>query len=65
MSTAFNIIAIIFMFAVVIVLIRGLLNMMRGGSGNRSNKLMQARIVLQFFALVFIVLAVYFAGGRS
>jgi hypothetical protein len=36
--------------------------MMRGGSGNTSNKLMQARIILQFVALVFLLLAVYFAG---
>jgi hypothetical protein len=61
MTTVFNIIAVIFMFAVVVVLIRGLINMMRG-SGNTSNKLMQARIILQFVALVFLLLAVYFAG---
>jgi len=60
MTTVFNIIAVIFMFAVVVVLIRGLINMMRGGSGNTSNKLMQARIILQFVALVFLLLAVYF-----
>lgn len=63
MSTAFNIIAILFMVAVVVVLIRGLINMMRGGSGNTSNKLMQARIILQFFALVFILLALYLSRG--
>lgn len=62
MSTAFNIIAILFMLAVVFVLIRGLINMMKGGSGNTSNKLMQARVALQFVALVFILLAVYFSG---
>lgn len=60
MSTAFNIIAILFMVAVVVVLIRGLINMLRGGSGNTSNKLMQMRVLLQFIALVFIMLAVYF-----
>jgi hypothetical protein len=38
------------------------MNMMRGGSGNTSNKLMQARIILQFVALVFLLLAVYIAG---
>ena len=48
------------MVAVVIVLIRGLINMMRGGSGITSNKLMQARVLLQFVALVLILLAVYF-----
>ncbi|TYR34970.1 twin transmembrane helix small protein [Mesorhizobium microcysteis] len=62
MSTAFNILAVLFMVAVLIVLGRGLINMMRGGSGNTSNKLMQARVVLQFIALVFIMLALYFSG---
>mgnify|MGYP003783635973 CR=1 FL=1 len=59
MSTAFYILAILFMFAVVVVLIRGLINMMKGGSGNTSNKLMQARVALQFVALVFIMIALY------
>ena len=63
MSTLFNIVAIVFMAAVVIVLARGLLNMLRGGSGNTSNKLMQARVALQFCALVFIVLALWFSRG--
>lgn len=62
MSTAFNIIAVLFMIAVVIVLVRGLINMMRGGSGNTSNKMMQARVILQFIALVFIMAALYFSG---
>jgi hypothetical protein len=60
MATVFNILAVLVMVAVVIVLIRGLANMMRGGSGNTSNKLMQARVFLQFIALVLILLAVYF-----
>jgi len=63
MSTVFNIIAIILMIAVVVVLLRGFINMMRGGSGNTSNKLMQARVFLQFLALVFILLAFYFTRG--
>jgi len=63
MSTLFNIVAIAFMAAVVFVLIRGLINMMRGGSGNTSNKLMQARVILQFFALVFILLALWVSRG--
>ncbi len=61
MATAFNIFAIVVMFAVVVVLFRGLWNMMRGGSGNTSNKLMQLRIVLQFIALVLILAALYFS----
>lgn len=59
MATFVNILAVVFMLAVVAVLIRGLVNMMRGGSGNTSNKLMQARVMLQFVALVLILLAVY------
>lgn len=60
MATVFNILAILAMVAVVIVLVRGLVNMMRGGSGVTSNKLMQARVLLQAVALVLILLAVYF-----
>jgi hypothetical protein len=60
MATVFNILAVLVMVAVVIVLVRGLINMMRGGSGMTSNKLMQARVLLQFVALVLIMLAVYF-----
>jgi hypothetical protein len=60
MATVFNILAILVMVAVVIVLVRGLINMMRGGSGVTSNKLMQARVLLQAVALVLILLAVYF-----
>ena len=63
MATVFNILAILVMVAVVIVLIRGLANMMRGGSGNTSNKLMQMRVILQFVALVLILLAVWFNRG--
>jgi hypothetical protein len=62
MATVFNILAILVMVAVVVVLIRGLANMLRGGSGNTSNKLMQARVLLQFIALVLILLGAYAAG---
>ncbi len=60
MATTFKILALVVMAAVVVVLIRGLVNMMRGGSGVTSNKLMQARVLLQAVALLLIVLAVYF-----
>jgi FlaG/FlaF family flagellin (archaellin) len=63
MSTVFNVIGIIFMVAVVAVLLRGLINLLKGGSGTTSNKLMQARVVLQFFALCFILIAAYLARG--
>lgn len=64
-STVFNILAVIVMVAVVFVLLRGLINMMRGGSGNTSNKLMQARVALQFVAIVLIVLAMWYAKSQG
>jgi hypothetical protein len=41
--------------AVAIVLVFGLLNMMRGGSPNTSQKLMRLRVLLQFMAIVVIM----------
>ena len=63
MATVSHIMALAFMFAVVVVLIRGLINMQRGGSSKTSNKLMQARVLLQMVALVFIMLTLYFTSG--
>jgi hypothetical protein len=65
MSTIWTILIIVAMAAVVIVLVRGLINMLRGGSGMTSNKLMQARVVLQAIALVIIMAALYYSrrGG--
>lgn len=61
MATVFQIAAIVAMFAVGIVLVRGLWNMMRAGDSNTSQKLMQMRVFLQFIAIVLIVGALYFA----
>ena len=48
--------------AVAFVLLLGLLNMMRGGSPNRSQKLMRMRVLLQFVAIVITMLAVWAMG---
>ena len=48
--------------AVALVLLLGLINMMRGGSPNRSQKLMQLRVLLQFVAIVITMLAVWAMG---
>jgi hypothetical protein len=45
--------------AVAVVLLLGLVNMMRGGSGNTSQKLMRWRVVLQFIAIVIIMLTIW------
>lgn len=60
MVIVLKILAVIAMAAVLIVLVRGLINMMRGGSGVTSNKLMQARVMLQAAALALLLLVVYF-----
>jgi hypothetical protein len=44
--------------AVAFVLLLGLINMMRGGSPNRSQRLMRLRVLLQFVAIVVIMLTV-------
>ena len=59
MITTLKILLVVALAAVVIVLARGLLNMMRGGSGSTSNKLMQARVALQFVALVIVMVVLY------
>ena len=48
--------------AVVLVLLLGLLNMMRGGSPNRSQNLMRWRVVLQFIAIIITMLTVWVMG---
>jgi len=46
--------------AVAVVLLLGLANMMRGGSGNTSQKLMRLRVLLQFIAIIVIMTTIYF-----
>jgi hypothetical protein len=48
--------------AVAIVLLLGLLNMMRGGSPNTSQRLMRLRVLLQFVAIVLAMAAVWVMG---
>ena len=45
--------------AVAIVLLFGLINMMRGGSPNRSQNLMRLRVLLQFVAIVITMIVVW------
>ena len=48
--------------AVTLVLLLGLINMMRGGSPNRSQKLMQWRVLLQFIAIALTMLTLWAMG---
>jgi hypothetical protein len=49
--------------AVAIVLLLGLVNMMRGGSPDRSQQLMRLRVLLQFVAII-VIMATIWAMGR-
>ena len=48
--------------AVAIVLVLGLINMMRGGSPDRSQKLMRLRVLLQFVAIIVIMATIWMMG---
>ena len=48
--------------AVAIVLVLGLVNMMRGGSPNTSQKLMRMRVLLQFVAIIVIMATIWVMG---
>lgn len=45
--------------AVVVVLILGLMNMMRGGSANKSQTFMRWRVILQFVAIIVLMLGLW------
>ena len=48
--------------AVALVLLMGLVNMMRGGSPNRSQTLMRWRVLLQFVAIIITMFTVWAMG---
>ena len=58
----FNFIGFILLGSVAIVLILGLYTLFKGGETSKkySNKLMQLRVLLQFIAIIVLVLLAYF-----
>ncbi len=48
--------------AVALVLILGLSNMLKGGSPHTSQKLMRLRVLMQFVALVIIMITIWALG---
>ena len=48
--------------AVALVLVMGLVNMMRGGSPNLSQRLMRMRVLLQFVAICITMFALWVMG---
>ena len=59
-GTLIKIVSIILLLLVAIVLFLGIANLFKGGSKKASNKLMQLRVLLQFIALIVLVLMAYF-----
>ena len=57
-----KVIAIVLILAVAIVLVLGIGTLFKGGSTSKkySNKLMQLRVLLQFIAIIVLVLMAYF-----
>lgn len=65
MQTAVNIVLFIALGAVAVILFMGLWNMFRGGSGNTSQKLMRARVIMQAIAVALLMAALFFFGPRG
>lgn len=62
MTNAFYYMVPVAIGAVAIVLLFGLMNMMRGGPAQLSQKLMRWRVFLQFIALVIIMITIWLMG---
>lgn len=54
-----NVLVIVAVLVVATVLGLGLVNMMKGGSPQRSQQLMRMRVALQFVAIVVIMLVIW------
>jgi hypothetical protein len=63
MQTALNIAIALALLFVVIVLGMGLWNMLKGGPGNTSQRLMRLRVAGQAVALILLLGALFFFGG--
>lgn len=63
MQLVLNIAIGLVMLGVVVVLVLGVINMARGGSGNTSQKLMRARVIGQAIALALLMAALFFFGN--
>ncbi len=57
-----NILILAAIGAVFAVLLAGLVNMVRGGSSNASQRLMRWRVGLQFVAILVVMTVLYFRG---
>ncbi|WP_232629910.1 twin transmembrane helix small protein [Methylobacterium sp. Leaf118] len=58
-----NTLVLLACLAVAVVLLFGLVNMMRGGSANLSQRLMRLRVILQFAAIIVIMGVVWWRSA--
>ncbi|KQN76452.1 twin transmembrane helix small protein [Devosia sp. BK] len=65
MDTLLNIGIALALLFVVIVLGMGLWNMTKGGSSNTSQRLMRLRVMGQAVAIILLMGALFFFGGRG
>jgi Hypoxia induced protein conserved region len=62
MTTALTVLLVVALLGVLGVLAFGMANMFRGGSPRTSNRLMQARVVMQGIAILVLALLMMTAG---
>ncbi len=62
MQGTLQIVTFVALGAVLLVLILGVINMMRGTSPNRSQTLMRWRVMLQFLAIIIMMTALYLSS---
>lgn len=60
MPFSYTLLTMVAVAAVVVILGWGLVNMLRGGDGNLSQKLMRARVIAQFIAIILLVGGAWF-----
>ena len=63
METLLNIAIALTLLFVVVILGMGLWNMLKGGPGNISQRLMRLRVIGQGIALILLMGALFFFGG--
>ena len=61
-AAAANSLVLVAIGLVFAVLLAGLVNMVRGGSSNTSQRLMRWRVGLQFMAILVVMAVLYFRG---
>lgn len=65
MQLALNIAIGLVMAAAFVIVLLGFFNMIRGGSGNTSQKLMRARVIAQAVAILLLMAALFFFGSGN